>query len=118
MSTSAAQASKFYEQVVKDGQVYTFLDRGSYLVYPVSGTEVIPFWSSRTRLEKIQSTLPKYSGYEIDEESFETFFTKTLGELEVAQIHFGINWSGSRLKGYNISAQELRKNLEFWLGKK
>ncbi len=118
MSIAAAQASKFYEQVVNDGFVYTFLDQGGYLVYPVSGIKVVPFWSSRSRLEKIQSLLPKYSKFKIDKESFKTFYSKTLPELESDQIHFGVNWSGERLKGYNISAEDLRKNIGYWLNKK
>jgi hypothetical protein len=117
MSVAATQASMFYEEIVKGSTVYTFFDQGDYLVYPVSNGEVVPFWSSKSRLEKIQATLPKYSGYEIGSESLESFVSNTVPYLEDNKILFGINWSGDRLQGYNLEAEELRKNIDYWTDK-
>ena len=38
MSVAAAQLSRFKEQVVRGGTVFTFTDNGEYLVYPVDCT--------------------------------------------------------------------------------
>src|SRR5262245_36007386 len=73
MSAAAAQYSRFKEQVVRNGRVYTFTDNGEYPVFPVAGREVIPCWSSRRRMEAIQRAFPKYSGYEISEMSLADF---------------------------------------------
>jgi hypothetical protein len=37
MSIAAAQASTFYEQVAREGVVFTFADDGSLLVFPNGG---------------------------------------------------------------------------------
>ena len=57
MSVAAMQAQKFYKQAVSEGRVFTFLDEGAFLVYPVGGAEVVPFWSSRSRLTTIQESV-------------------------------------------------------------
>jgi hypothetical protein len=114
MTIAAAQASKFYEQVVAEDKVFTFMEDESFLVFPMKGTEVVPFWSSRTRLEKIQKTHPKYKSYEISELSLGEFLNRTLQQLEEEKLNVGVNWSGTRLVGYHISVPELRTNIAYW----
>ena len=48
MSVAATQASKFYEQVIAEGRVFTVDDGEGYLVFPIGEIEVVPFWSSRS----------------------------------------------------------------------
>jgi NADPH:quinone reductase-like Zn-dependent oxidoreductase len=115
MSISAAQASKFYEQVVRDGKVFTLEDPEGFLVFPIRDLEVIPFWSSRSRVEKIQSTMPEYACYSIHEKPFNEFYEQTLPWLEEHRIHVGVNWSGERLSGYDVPVSDLRANLEYWM---
>ena len=117
MSFAATQASKFYEQVVRDGLVFTFEDAEGLLVFPIRGIEVVPFWSSRERLEQIQKKMPKYAIYRIEVTPFEDFYARTLPWLEKQNIHIGVNWSGERLTGYDVSALDLRKNLDYWRAK-
>jgi hypothetical protein len=114
MSLTAAHATKFYEQVVADGRVFTFIEDEAFLVYPMHGREVVPFWSSRSRLERIQKNHPKYSKYTISEMTLEEFLDKTLVQLEEECISVGVNWSGSRLVGYDITTSELRNNIGYW----
>ncbi len=114
MTVAAAQAAKFYEQVVAESHVFTFLDEGSFLVFPIHGYEVVPFWSSRTRLESIQRNHPKYRAFVPDEIALETFLGDTLEQLEAEAIRVGVNWSGKRLGGYDLTVADLRRNLEYW----
>lgn len=67
MSVAAAQYDQFKRQAVQEGRVFTFTEAGEYLVFPVSEHEVIPFWSSRSRIEKIQGEHPKYAGFAIQQ---------------------------------------------------
>ena len=115
MSIAAAQASTFYEQIAKEKSVFTFTKDDDYLVFPVHGKEVIPFWSSRNRLAKIQRDHPKYSAFTVSEVSLDTFLAKTLAQLQEEGIHIGVNWSGPRLTGYDISAVDLRRSIEHQL---
>ena len=117
MSVAAAQAQKFYEQVAADRRVFTFLSEGSFLVFPVGGAEVVPFWSSASRLQRVQEFHAKYRAYETDEIPLADFLEKTLPLLETERIHVGANWSGERLTGYDLTVADLRRNLDYWLAK-
>src|SRR5690242_6780935 len=114
MSIAAAQYDKFREQVVAEGRVFTFTDGGELLVYPVRTGETVPFWSSRSRLETIQRRLPKYQQWAITELSFAEFWQR-LAQLERERIQVGVNWSGAKLTGYNVSVAQLRRDLSYWL---
>jgi NADPH:quinone reductase-like Zn-dependent oxidoreductase len=118
MSTASAQASKFYEQVVAEGKVFTFDDGNGYLVFPVGDVEVVPFWSTRTRCLKIQGVHSKYAGRTISEETLQEFLEKTLPLLEEERIRVGVNWSGKRLAGYDVSVADMRRNLRHWIAEK
>ena len=118
MSVAALQARKFYEQVVAERRVYTFLADGSFLVFPVDRAEVVPFWSSASRLQRVQEHHAKYRAYETDEIPLADFLEKTLCQLETAKIRVGVNWSGERLTGYNLNVADLRRNLDFCLAKR
>ena len=117
MSNASSNANDFYEKVVKNQTVYTFLSEGSYLVFPINGIDVIPFWSSQSRMEKVQTLHPKYQQYVLDETELESFLSKTVPDLQAENIHFGINWSGQKLTGYNLTADELKTNIEYWQSK-
>jgi hypothetical protein len=118
LSNAASNASAFYEQVVKDGSVFTVIDDDSFVVILVGGTEVVPFWSSRYRVKKVQSSHPKYAGFSISEIPLTEFLDKTLAQLEEENIHVGVNWSGKRLIGYDRSVADLKRNIGYWLDKK
>ncbi|MBI5761354.1 MAG: DUF2750 domain-containing protein [Planctomycetales bacterium] len=118
MSIAAAQAHKFYEQVIADGNVFTFCDKGQFLVYPVRDIETVPFWSSRSRVVKIQATLEKYKAWDIEEIPFDQFYNDVLPRLESERLHIGVNWSGMGLTGYNIPVDDLRRSLDFWIAKR
>ena len=110
MSVAAAQYSKFCEQVVSEARAFTFVENGDLLVYPLGGREVVPFWSSRRRLVTIQKRMPKFKAFAIAEFTFADFLQR-LTELSAHGIHIGVNWSGERLSGYDVSVAELLASL-------
>ena len=117
MSIAAAQASKFYEQAVLEGRVFTFTNAEEYLVFLIRDQDVVPFWSSRSRLESIRKIHPKYTNYSITEVPLSEFLQETLPLLESEGIHIGVNWSGKGLTGYDVSVHDLRRNLGYWIEK-
>lgn len=117
MTIAAAQYAKFKEEIVNEGYVYTFTENRNFLVFPVNRHEVIPFWSSRKRLEKIQEEHPKYQKYEISQMDFEMFYN-WLPQLAQDKIHIGVNWSGAKLLGYDVPAADLKEGLDYWVEKK
>jgi Protein of unknown function (DUF2750) len=117
MSVAAMQARKFYEQAVTGGRVFTFSAEGNLLVYPVGENEVVPFWSSRSRLLAIQKSHPKYRAYRLDETLLPEFCDEILITLEAQRVLVGVNWSGPRLTGYNLPVADLRRNLDYWIAR-
>src|SRR6516165_486887 len=92
MSIAAPQYDKFKRQVVEDGKVFTFTSGGEFLVFKVRDHEVVPFWSSRSRLTTIQKAFPKYQPYDITEMKLDEF-VRWLPDLEDEGICVGTNWS-------------------------
>jgi hypothetical protein len=115
VSQAASQASIFFEQVARERRAFTLLDEGHYIAMPMSNGDVVPFWSSRSRVEKVQGTHPKYASFEIDETPLDTFLTEVLPRFDAHATRVGANWSGPRLTGFDYSVPDVRKNLEYWI---
>ncbi len=117
MSQAASQASIFFEQVARERCAFTLLDEGNYIALPMSNGDVVPFWSSRSRVERVQGTHPKYASFGIDETPLDTFLTELLPRFDADGTRVGANWSGLRLTGFDYSVSDVRKNLEYWIQK-
>ncbi|MCB0891798.1 MAG: DUF2750 domain-containing protein [Propionibacteriaceae bacterium] len=61
MSTSAAQASAFFAEVIRNQQVFTVADDGG-VPAPKNrhGVRAMPFWSLKSRAQKVVDTVPAY----------------------------------------------------------
>jgi len=97
--------------------VHTLLDDGSFLVFRVREIEVVPFWSSRSRVLRVQKNHAQYRPFECDQSGLDAFLEKTLPDLESEGVHVGVNWSGAKLIGYDVSVADLLKNLAHWQAK-
>jgi len=116
MSNAAAAYDRFKEQAVRDGRVFTLKEKGDQLVFRVAGYEVIPFWSSRSRVERVQYVHPNLRAFEIHERTLSDFLA-LLQKLEADGVRLGANWSGKRLTGYDVEARDVRAGLQYWLDK-
>ena len=114
MSIAAAHYDKFKQQVAREGRVFTFTDRGGYLVFPVGAYEAIPFWSSRSRLARIQARRPRYRGYRIEAIRL-TDFIDWLERVQHRGVRIGVNWCGDGLVGYDAEARHLIAGLHDWM---
>ena len=117
MSAAGRQARIFYEQVAKEGHAFTFLVDDNFLVFRIRDYDVIPFWSSRSRLERIQKSHPKYATYALSEIPLNRFLDTTLALLERDSVNVGVNWSGQHLTGYDLPVADLRRNVGYYLDK-
>jgi len=66
---------------------------------------------------RVQNNHTKYRGLDCDESDLDSFLGKTLPDLDSEGVHIGVNWSGPRLTGYDVSVADLRKNLAYWQDK-
>jgi hypothetical protein len=117
VSQAASQASIFFEQVARERRVFAVLADGEHIILPMSHGEVVPLWSSRSRVEKIQRLHPKYKDFAVREIPLETVLGELLPSLEAEAIRIGANWSGPRLVGFDYSVADARRNLDHWIQK-
>jgi len=71
----------------------------------------MPFWSSRSRAEKIIKTVPAYEGFEPFELTLQEFMDTWLIGLVKDQFQVGLNWSGALARGYDIEPTRVRQIL-------
>lgn len=113
MSISAAQAIHFYQEVILHQQVWGIRDSGGF---PAprngDGERSMPFWSLRSRAEKVISSIPAYSAFEVEEIPVGVWRTRWIDGLDRDGILVGLNWSGDRATGYDIQPLEVRARLE------
>lgn len=112
MSQAASQAAAFYREVATSRKVWTIRDAGGYPA-PIgtSGKRAQPFWSSRSRVERVISTVPAYAGFTPDEIAWEQFCSAWVPGLTRDGLLVGINWSGARAIGYDLEPAEVARNV-------
>ncbi|GIU35724.1 DUF2750 domain-containing protein [Shewanella schlegeliana] len=118
MSQSASQARSFYRDVAKQKSVWGIRDdKGIPAPLGDNGKRAMPFWSTRSRAEKVVSTVDAYKGFEIFELSWQEFRDKWLIGLDKDGLSVGVNWSGSRATGYDVEPLNVKELVEYELNK-
>lgn len=108
MSQAASQAARFYSDVARSGLVWTLQDEGGCPApMTSSGQRAQPFWSTRARAQKIVDTVPAYAGFEVIEIPWPEFESDWGPDLEKAGLLAGVNWSGPRAVGYDLSPSDV-----------
>jgi hypothetical protein len=112
MSVSAAQAAAFYKEIVKTGQVWAIRDAGG-IPAPLNGhgLRAMPFWSLRSRAEKVIANVPAYRGFEPMAILLEEWRARWIDGLERDEILLGLNWSGTGATGFDFKPAEVRTRL-------
>lgn len=113
MSVSAAQASAFYGEAAEHRSVWSISDAGGFPA-PLNGDgqRAMPFWSLRSRAERVVSTVAAYADFEVVEVPLDQFLSRWLPGLERDGLRVGINWSGPRATGYDLAPSEIQKRLQ------
>lgn len=113
MSQAASQAWAFYREVAKKRIVWTVRDAEGFPAPESSqGQRAQPFWSSRSRVEKIIAAVPAYRGFTPNEISWSDFCDKWLPELAAAGHLVGVNWSGPTARGYDREPEAVRRSVQ------
>jgi hypothetical protein len=113
MSQAGAQAWAFYREVAAKRVVWTVCDDEGYpSPKTASGQRAQPFWSSRSRVEKIIATVPAYAVFRPEEISWADFCAKWVPELERDGMLVGVNWSGRRAKGFDLEPSAVPRAVE------
>jgi uncharacterized protein DUF2750 len=108
VSQGSSQAWAFYREVAASRVLWTVCDaRGFPAPKTSSGKRAQPFWSSRSRAERIIKSVPAYSGFVPYAVSWAEFCAKWAPELNENRLLVGVNGSGKRAVGYDLEPERL-----------
>ncbi len=113
MSQSASQAAAFYRDVARTRVVWTIKDKGGFPAPKTAdGTRAQPFWSSRSRIERVKKVAPAYAGFVPYEVPWQKFCDHWVPNLTTHGLRVGVNWSGAHVRGYDIEPAQVQRNVE------
>ena len=108
MSVSAAHASEFYDESLREAAAWGVRGVDGFPAPRNSdGVRAMPFWSLRTRVERIIATVDAYAGLEPVEIPLQEFRDRWLPGLESDGLLVGLNWSGSRATGFDVTPADV-----------
>jgi len=114
VSVASMHARKFYQEVAQKRVLWTIKDNVGYPAPMTSeGVRAMPFWSSRSRAEKIISNVAVYKPFESEEVSWEEFLSYWVPDLANEGMLIGVNWSGKRATGYDVAPLDVKTNVEW-----
>lgn len=109
MGQSAAQAAAWRREVSESGRVWTIEDDdGIPAPRDADGKRSMPFWSKRSRAERVIATVDAYASFRVRELLIDEFASRWLDGLERDGLLVGINWSGLRATGYDVHPRDVR----------
>jgi hypothetical protein len=112
MTASAAQAEAFYAEVLRDGLVWAVSNhRGFPTAKNGDGQSAVPFWSLRSRAERIIASVDAYAGYTTESIPLDAWRERWLPDLSKEGLYIGLNWSGAHATGYDLSADDVAQGL-------
>lgn len=112
MTQSSAQADAFYREVLKSGSVWTVRDAGGTPApRNADAQRAMPFWSSRSRVDNVIDSVADYANFEPVEIDLAGWRSRWLPGLAEDGLLVGINWSGARATGYDMSPEDVERNL-------
>jgi Protein of unknown function (DUF2750) len=113
MTQASAQAAAFYREVAEARSLWTIEDDVGYPApMTSSGQRSQPFWSRRSRAERIIKNVAAYATFTPVEVSWENFCEVWVPGMTEDGLLVGVNWSGPDARGYDISPADLKRNVE------
>ncbi len=71
----------------------------------------MPFWSLRSRAEKVITTLDGYASFQPIDLSLDEWRSRWLPGLEKDGLRVGLNWSGMNAVGYDLEPAAVERSL-------
>lgn len=71
----------------------------------------MPFWSKRSRADRVCSSVPAYEGFEVVAVPLSEWRERWLPGLVRDGLRVGINWSGPLATGYDYKPDEVLARL-------
>ncbi|GAA2080806.1 DUF2750 domain-containing protein [Aeromicrobium tamlense] len=108
MSISAAHVERFYTEASDRGEVWTIRDAGGYPApEDATGRRAMPFWSLRSRVELVISSVEAYADFEAVPIPLDVWRERWLPGLGEDKMLVGLNWAGPRATGWDLSPTDV-----------
>lgn len=118
MSISAINSAAFISEALQGAQVWTIKDTDGFPTSTnASGETAMPFWSSEKKAMSIIETVPAYLDFKPEPIPLSAFIERWLPGLKKDGLYCGLNWSGKRATGYDLSPTDLMARLAAAQGK-
>ena len=113
MTMNAAHAESFFAEALDAGEVWSVRDAdGLPVPKNAEGRRAMPFWSKKSRAERVVNTVPAYSGFGVVGLPLAEWRSRWLPGLLRHGLLVGLNWSGSVATGYDVEPQDVERSLE------
>ena len=108
MSLSGAHRAAFRREAPPEGQVYSIRDAGGFpITRTTDGARALPFWSKKTRAQKVVEQVAAYRDFEVVAITMADWLDRWLPDLERNDVLAGINWAGPRATGYDMAPAQV-----------
>jgi hypothetical protein len=112
MSNVASHVAAFYRDVRRHGRVFAVRDAAGFPV-PVAagGGRSMPFWSTRSRAERVILSVPAFATMYPEELSLTLFVERWLPGLQRDGLLVGLNWTAPQAAGWEFAPTDVLARL-------
>ena len=105
-------ASAFFAEVAEQGDVFAIRDADGFPApFNGDGKKAMPFWSLRSRADKVIATVPAYQGFAVVAIPLDEWRERWLPGLERDGLLVGLNWAGAAATGYDMDPGDVLARL-------
>lgn len=102
----------FFDEVRRHGRVFGLADEAGFPApRTAAGHRAMPFWSRRSRAERVRSTVPAYRALQVVALPVEVWRERWLTGLTADGLRVGLNWSGPQPSGDDLPPEEVARRL-------
>lgn len=111
MSIAAAQADAFYREVLEHQTVWAIRDTAGFPAPESQGGRAMPFWSLKSRADRIVATVPAYAEFDVISLLLHEWRLRWLPGLQRDGVRVGLNWAGERATGFDLEPEQVELSL-------
>ena len=110
---SAVNRARFFTEAIRNGALWTVRDADG-IPAPTNADDerAMPFWSLRSRAERVRDNSPEYQSFEVISIPLDDFRTNWLPGLSSDGLKVGVNWAGAHATGYDLAPEEVETRLD------
>lgn len=102
----------FFDEVRRHGQVFGLADDAGFPApMTAAGHRAMPFWSRRSRAERVRSTVPAYRPLQVVALPVGVWRERWLTGLAADGLRVGLNWAGAQATGEDLPPDEVARLL-------